>query len=87
MGIEALAYRAPTGGRPQPADCGAQDLSHWQIRLEVDNLERIAAGLDACGGRLLSGGIVELEGSLGADWSRGLQVADPDGHRLQLVSR
>lgn len=87
MGIEALAYRAPAGGRPQPADFGAQDLGHWQIRLEVSDLEQIAAGVDACGGRLISAGIIELNGSLGDAWSRGLQVADPDGHRLQLVSR
>jgi len=87
MGIEALAYRAPAGGRPQPADFGAQDLSHWQIRLEVNDLERIAADLEACGGRPISEGILDLQGCLGQDWSRGLQVADPDGHRLQLVSR
>ena len=87
MGIETLAYRTPVGGRPQPEDFGAQDLSHWQIRVEVDDLERIAAGLEACGGRLISGGIVDLRGSLGEVWERALQVADPDGHRLQLVSR
>lgn len=87
MGIEALAYRRPAGGRAQPADFGAQDLSHWQIRLEVNDLERIAAGVEACGGRQISSGIIDLQGSLGEDWSRALQVADPDGHRLQLVSR
>lgn len=87
MGIEALAYRSPTGGRAQPADFGAQDLSHWQIRLEVDDLERIAAELESCGGRLISSGLIDLQGSLGEDWSRALQAADPDGHRLQLVSR
>ena len=87
MGIEALAYRQPAGGRPQPDDFGAQDLSHWQIRLEVDDLERVAAGLVACGGHQISAGILDLEGCLGHDWSRAMQVADPDGHRLQLVSR
>lgn len=60
MGIEALAYRSPAGGRPQPADFGAQDLGHWQIRLEVSDLEAIAAGLEARGGALISDGIVAL---------------------------
>ncbi|MCS5691975.1 VOC family protein [Cyanobium sp. FGCU-6] len=87
MGIEALAYRVPTDGRPQPADFSAQDLWHWQIRLEVDDLERVAAGVGASGGHLISGGILDLEGCLGENWSRALQVADPDGHRLQLVCR
>jgi len=87
MGIEALDYRSPAGGRPQPEDFGAQDLDHWQIRLEVGDLEAVAAGLEACGGTPISSGIVVLQGSLGEGWSRALQVADPDGHRLQLVSR
>lgn len=87
MGIEALAYRTPAGGRPQPDDFGFQDLSHWQLRLEVEDLEGIAARIEACGGQLHSDGIVALEGCLKERWQRALQVADPDGHRLQLVSR
>lgn len=87
MGIEALSYRQPPGGRAQPADFGFQDLSHWQLRLEVDDLEAIAARIDSGGGRSLSAGIVELEDCLGEPWRRALQVADPDGHRLQLLSR
>ena len=86
MGIEALAYRTPAGGRAQPADFGFQDLSHWQLRLEVEDLERIANGVTACGGTLISPGVLELCEDL-PPWRRGLQIADPDGHRLQLVSR
>jgi len=86
MGIESLAYRHPGGGRVQPPDYGAQDLSHWQLRLEVRDLEGIAAHVAACGGRLISPGVIALGDSL-PPWRRGLQLADPDGHRLQLVSR
>lgn len=86
MGIESLAYRQPSGGRPQPADHGFQDLSHWQLRLEVPDLERIAGRVEACGGTLISTGVIALDGSL-PPWRLGLQLADPDGHRLQLVSR
>jgi catechol 2,3-dioxygenase-like lactoylglutathione lyase family enzyme len=87
MGIEALSYRSPGGGRPQPVDFGVQDLSHWQLRLDVEDLDGIATRIEACGGRIHSDGIVALGGCLGEDWRRALQVSDPDGHRLQLVSR
>jgi len=85
MGIETLGYRRPAGGRPMALDAGAQDLSHWQLRLQVADLEAIAAALEAYGGALISPGIVDLQGVL-EGVSRGLQVRDPDGHRLQLVS-
>ena len=86
MGIESLAYRTPGGGRPQPADHGFQDLSHWQLQLEVNDLEDIGARAGACGGTLISPGVISLGESL-PPWRLGLQLADPDGHRLQVVSR
>jgi len=85
-GLECLDYRQPTGGRPMPADLGPQDRAHWQVRLRVAALEPIAAGAEAAGGRLISAGIVELGEQaplIGA--RRALQLADPDGHRLQLI--
>jgi len=86
MGIEALAYRSPTGGRAQPADFGFQDLFHWQLRLEVEDLDALASRVEACGGSLISERVLDLGDAL-PPWRRGLQIADPDGHRLQLVSR
>ena len=85
-GVECLDYREPTGGRPMPADQGLQDLAHWQLRLRVADLEAITGRAGALGGRVISPGIVALgeqAGWLGA--SRALQLADPDGHRLQLL--
>ena len=85
-GIECLNYLPPNQGRPMPADLGVQDLAHWQIRLKVADLDAIAARLNSYDGRMLSPGVVELgpqAGSIGAQ--RALLVADPDGHRLQLV--
>jgi len=72
-------------GRPIPADQGIQDLAHWQLRLEVADLHAIADLAEALGGRLISPGIVELKDQaafIGA--TRALQLADPDGHQLQL---
>ncbi len=85
-GVECLDYREPTGGRPMPADQGIQDLAHWQLRLQVADLAAIAERAEAFGGRLISPGIVDLEdqaGLIGA--TRALQLADPDGHQLQLL--
>ncbi|MFZ0408324.1 MAG: VOC family protein [Cyanobium sp.] len=85
-GVECLDYREPTGGRGMPTDQGIQDLAHWQLRLRVADLEAIAERAEAFGGRLISPGIVELGDQAG--WigvTRALQLADPDGHRLQLL--
>ncbi len=85
-GVECLDYREPSGGRPMPADQGIQDLAHWQLRLRVADLQSIADRVEAFGGRLISPGVVELGEQ--AEWigaTRALQLADLDGHQLQLL--
>jgi catechol 2,3-dioxygenase-like lactoylglutathione lyase family enzyme len=85
-GVECLDYREPNSGRSMAADQGIQDLAHWQLRLRVADLETIAGRVDQFGGRLISPGIVELGNQaaiIGA--GRALQLADPDGHQLQLL--
>lgn len=92
-GIECLDYRTPEGGRPMPADLGPQDRAHSQLRLlvghEPGQLEAIAAQVETYGGRLLSPGVVTLSAAEAQElgFQSGLQVCDPDGHRLQLVVR
>ena len=92
-GIECLDYRTPEGGRPMPADLAPQDRAHGQLRLLVGDgpaqLEAIAAGLEESGGQLVSAGVVNLSAAEARDlgFQAGLQVRDPDGHRLQLVVR
>jgi uncharacterized protein GlcG (DUF336 family)/catechol 2,3-dioxygenase-like lactoylglutathione lyase family enzyme len=92
-GIECLDYRSPAGGRPLPSDLGPQDRAHGQLRLLVgrapEALEAIAARVESSGGRLVSAGVVRLAPEQAAvlGFSAGLQIADPDGHRLQLVVR
>jgi catechol 2,3-dioxygenase-like lactoylglutathione lyase family enzyme len=86
-GVEGLDYREPGGGRPMPRDLGPQDAAHWQLRLRLATLEGVAERVRDCGGRLISPGIMELAEQaplIGA--RRALQVADPDGHRLQLLA-
>jgi catechol 2,3-dioxygenase-like lactoylglutathione lyase family enzyme len=85
-GVECLNYQPPNSGRPRPDDQGAQDLAHWQIRLRVADLDHIAATAQACGGQVLHGGVIELGAQASLVGSeRALQLADPDGHQLQLV--
>ena len=85
-GVECLDYREPPGGRPMPADQGIQDLAHWQLRLRVVDLEDIRAKAETYGGSLISPGIVELGDQAELIGSqRALQLADPDGHRIQVL--
>jgi catechol 2,3-dioxygenase-like lactoylglutathione lyase family enzyme len=85
-GVECLNYQPPNSGRPRPADQGAQDLAHWQIRLRVADLDRIATASEAFGGQVLHGGVIELGDQAALVGSeRALQLADPDGHQLQVI--
>lgn len=85
-GVECLNYQPPNSGRPRPVDQGAQDLAHWQIRLRVADLDRIATTAEAFGGQPLHGGVIELGRQAALVGSeRALQLADPDGHQLQLL--
>jgi catechol 2,3-dioxygenase-like lactoylglutathione lyase family enzyme len=85
-GIECLDYQDPNRGRAMPADLGVQDLFHWQIRLQIEDLSALVDQIEPLGGRVLGPGPVELgdQGPL-LGGRLALQVADPDGHRLQLV--
>ena len=85
-GVECLDYREPLGGRPMATDQGIQDLAHWQLRFQVTDLEAIRAKAETHGGQVISPGIVELGDQaelIGAH--RGLQLADPDGHQIQVL--
>jgi uncharacterized protein GlcG (DUF336 family)/catechol 2,3-dioxygenase-like lactoylglutathione lyase family enzyme len=92
-GIECLDYRQPSGGRPMPTDLAPQDRAHGQLRLLVGRdparLEAIAAGLEDHGGHQVGSGVVRLSPAEARElgFQAGLQVSDPDGHRLQLVVR
>jgi uncharacterized protein GlcG (DUF336 family)/catechol 2,3-dioxygenase-like lactoylglutathione lyase family enzyme len=92
-GIECLDYRTPAGGRPMPSDLGAQDRACSQLRLAVgrgpERLAAIAAAVGDSGGALLSPGVVTLTAAEARElgFRAGLQLSDPDGHRLQLVVR
>ena len=74
--IELLGYRAPSDGRPMPADVTAADIVATRLVLEVARLDEPA--LRAAGARFVSAGVVE------GDEGRTAFVRDPDGHLLEL---
>ncbi|NDD44046.1 MAG: lactoylglutathione lyase [Synechococcaceae bacterium WB9_4xB_025] len=86
-GVECLNYLHPGGGRSLPADQNAADTAHWQIRLEVSDLEAVASRLEHFGGSLVSAGVIELSNdqATALGFCQALQIRDPDGHQLQLV--
>ncbi len=83
-GIELLEYLSPGPGLPFPVSTAA-DTSHWEIVLEVPNLDESLRALRASGGdvpgRALGGRF------LGPDVARAALVRDPDGHSVRLFER
>lgn len=85
-GVELLEYIAPGDGRPMPADTRANDLWHWQIRVEVSDAKAAEQALQEKRIGFVSPGLSRLPDSrLG--YQRGFVVRDPDGHRLLLSER
>jgi len=78
-GIEFLDYRAPSTGRPMPADTASNDVIDAHLVLCVDDLKRQVRQLEANHVRFVSPGIVALGGGIDA-----ALVRDPDGHMLLL---
>lgn len=84
--IEFLEYLAPRDGRPYPADAHANDLVHWQTRLETRGLDGVWRGLRKAQAPFVSPGPVTLpDTTLG--FKSGLLVRDPDGHAMEVVER
>jgi catechol 2,3-dioxygenase-like lactoylglutathione lyase family enzyme len=85
-GIEFLEYLTPGGGRPIPADQGANDLAHWQTTLVTPDASAAAERGLAAKHAFVSPGVVSLrDRTLG--FARGFLIRDPDGHVMQVVER
>jgi catechol 2,3-dioxygenase-like lactoylglutathione lyase family enzyme len=85
-GIEFLEYLSPRDGRSIMSDERANDLSHWQTKLLVGNIQGSARSLFSARYTFVSSGVVELSGpSLG--FAKSFLVRDPDGHVMQLIEK
>jgi len=85
-GIEFLEYLTPRDGRPIPVDERANDLTHWQTKLETRGAEARARSLLAGRITFVSSGVVSVpQGTLG--FRKGFLVRDPDGHVMELIEK
>jgi catechol 2,3-dioxygenase-like lactoylglutathione lyase family enzyme len=84
-GVELLEYLAPRDGRPGPGDGRANDLWHWQTRLQSRRVRDTPLSRGGIG-RLVSPGVVSLrDAALG--FRVGLLGRDPDGHGVLITDR
>ena len=83
--IELLEYLTPRDGRTLPPDARANDLTHWQTRLIVDDAKNARGALV---GRFafLSPGVVTIhDATLG--FREAFAGRDPDGHAMMIGAR
>lgn len=81
--IELLEYLAPCDGRPYPADTRGNDLWHWQINFACDEPGEAFTSLRGPMLRLVSPGVIEMDGA--TTFEAGLHLRDPDGHALRFL--
>lgn len=79
--VEFLDYLAPPTGRPLPVDTRANDLWHWHIRMETDDIDALEAKLRDVGAIFVSPGVIEIPGDELA-LGRALMVRSPTGHAI-----
>ena len=81
IGVEFLEYIAPPGGRLYPRDSSPLDHWHWQIAMEVDDLNKMKKKIDQTDHKLISNKIISLP-ELGYD--KAILLRDPDHHAILL---
>ena len=74
-GIELLEYQTPLDGRAIPSNSRANDLFHWQTEMTVQESSLITVSP--------AGSVVLPDAALG--FRRGKDMADPDGHVVELI--
>ena len=85
-GIEFLEYLSPRDGRVFPADEKANDLIHWQTRVQIASVAAAAATLAKSKVAFVSTGVIELPSTAGQA-KLFVIVRDPDGHAVELTGR
>jgi catechol 2,3-dioxygenase-like lactoylglutathione lyase family enzyme len=84
--VEFLSYLQPGPGRPAPVDARANDLWHWEISVEVADLDTALLAAERAGGKRVSPAPIELD-ELHLGHRRAALVRDRDGHCLRLIER
>jgi len=82
-GIEFLQYLEPGPGKPYPVDSRTDDIWHWQTMLITNDAATLYDRLSAAGYKLVSKGLITLEGKYGFGL-KAFIIRDPDGHALLI---
>ena len=83
--IELLEYLTPRDGRALPADARANDLTHWQTRLMVEDVKNARASLVSRFVFLSPGVVTIRDATLG--FREAFVGRDPDGHAMLIGAR
>ncbi len=85
LGIEFLAYLAPTDGRPYPAESTVADLWHWETTLVCADLTAVLTALKPTAVSAISSEVAAFPVDAPYGWRRAYLLRDADGHALKLV--
>jgi catechol 2,3-dioxygenase-like lactoylglutathione lyase family enzyme len=83
-GVEFLRYLEPGPGALAPADASANDVWHWEVLLEVPDVDAASRAIEAEGGA--TSAPVDIR-SLDLGYRRALLARDRDGHGMRLLER
>jgi catechol 2,3-dioxygenase-like lactoylglutathione lyase family enzyme len=85
-GIEFLEYLAPRDGRPRPPESKPNDIQHWNTTLVTSDVDDLVLKLRGEHIRFISSRVVVApKGENG--FSKGVLIADPDGHGMLLTQK
>jgi catechol 2,3-dioxygenase-like lactoylglutathione lyase family enzyme len=85
-GIEFLEYVAPRDGRPRPLDSKSSDILNWSTTLETSDVDGLAQKLRSQNIHFVSSKVIVLPKGENR-FSKGVLLADPDGHTVLLTQK
>jgi catechol 2,3-dioxygenase-like lactoylglutathione lyase family enzyme len=84
--IEFLEYLSPRNGRPYPAECKPNDILYWNTVLVTPDVDGLVSKLRDQGTRFISSKVVVMPKDE-TGFSKGVVIADPDGHGVLLTQK
>lgn len=85
-GIELLEYLAPRDGRSCPPDSKPNDILYWNTTLVTPDVDGLVLRLRGEHVRLISSKVVVTPRGENT-FSKGVVIADPDGHGVLLIQK
>ncbi len=84
LGVEFLDYIIPPTGRAFDASAKSYDLTHMQIQIVVNEIEKIVSDLKQNEVEIVSPQIIDFPDSY--PYSKGCLIKDPNGHGVLIIS-